>query len=75
MFTHAKAILIMSFLGMVLLGIVMRMLIHDGEKFVGVYNLKLINRYSPFMFLNGVSLFATIIKQTSMPFADQHHHK
>lgn len=65
MFTHAKAILIMSFLGMVLLGIVMRVLIHDGEKFVGIYNLKLINRYSPFMFLNGVSLFATIIKQKS----------
>lgn len=63
MFTHAKAILIMSFLGTVLLGIVMRVLIHDGDKFVGIYNLKLINRYSPFMFLNGVSLFATIIKQ------------
>ena len=63
MFTHAKAILITSFLGIVLLGIVMRVFIYDGEQFVRLYNLKLINRYSPFMFLNGVSLFATIIKQ------------
>lgn len=65
MFMHAKTILIISFLGMILLGIIMRVLIHDGEKFVSAYNLKLINRYSPFMFLNGVSLFATIIKQKS----------
>ena len=64
-FSYAKMIFIASFLGIILLGIVMRVLINDGEKFVGLYNLKLINRYSPFMILNGVSLFAIIIQQKS----------